>query len=222
MTDAIDKAYCERRNAVSRTNSQRTFAQWTWNRGAIALVVAALVGALSAAPAQAGHYFFNGSGAAIHIHTARPATFNEINQSGDLSNHFDWSRYDWSWKSYAELPRTGHSWVGIHGIDNDYGRTGWSGLSTNNGDRQGFASDSGGHYAHNHNLYNLTYVRDMSGFQRDALTCQELGHALSLNHAAGDCMGYGYFANWNSTQGRHSLDAVNFLFTQFGHTDFYL
>jgi hypothetical protein len=45
--------------------------------------------------------------------------------------------------------------------------------------------------------------------ERRAIACQEVGHAAGLDHAAGDCMGIGYFSQWSQYVGSHSASVVN-------------
>lgn len=159
---------------------------------------AALVIAVAVATTAVGHWLYVGSDPA-HIHVNVHWFLNEVDQSSNAQSNTREAQIEWHQDTSLDLSSTSsHDTARFHVVDGFYGNTGWAGLG-----------DYCYHCGHLHSRLNLSYD---NGDDR-ATTCQEIGHNIGEDHHPGDCMGAGYFADWNSGVGQHSIDEVNFVYS---------
>lgn len=168
--------------------------------------------------ALAFHWFYDGNGQVIHQHTRTYTTINEINESPAWRAEANQARVEWHGDTILDFPlTTTHAGSRIALIDQDFGRTGWSGLATDNGGN--FVTDGAGHYTSNHGhvLLNLAYRFDLGSYGRRGVACQEIGHEVGILHGSYDCMNYTYLRGAVNTLEAQTIADVNWFYPTFGH-----
>lgn len=160
-------------------------------RAAIVTVAAAL----AAVPAVASAHWINNSntsGNDAHIHVGTHYFLNEVDQSSAARSNTRDAQIEWHSDTVLDLSSTSnHDTSRFHAVDAYYGNTGWAG-----------SGEYCWHCGHLHTRLNLSYS---SGSSR-TVACQEIGHNVGADHAAGDCMGYGYYSDWSPYVESHSID----------------
>lgn len=159
-------------------------------------ILGAVIAILVLIPATASAHKWMASGQWVHQHSRYYYVFNNVADSSWWQETRN-AQLEWHGDVRLDLSSTNHDNARIHAWDGNWGSTGWVGLA-----------ESAYHTTHSHVKLNLTYRPGTVG-QR-AVSCQEIGHALGLDHAsAGDCMGYGYYSGSNQYVGSHSINDIN-------------
>jgi hypothetical protein len=158
-------------------------------------VAVAVLGGLAVVPTVAGAHWYNNQYTSYkdaHIEVGTHWFLNEVDQSSAARSNTRDAQIEWHNDTPLDLSSTSnHDTSRFHVVDNYYGNTGWVG--------QG---EYCYHCGHLHTRLNLSYS---SGSSR-TVACQEIGHNVGADHAAGDCMGYSYFSDWSPYVESHSID----------------
>jgi hypothetical protein len=145
----------------------------------------ALVTALPAASAVAGHWWFAtpGGPAVVHVAHVHAPSLSLFNQNGPSWTAMEHARGEWSGSSWAlDIHNWANGGAQLVSWDGNWGNTGWRGLTTL------YGAWDGQHIQQMGIQLNLSALPDYANMRKTA--CHELGHAAAgLDHyAENGCM----------------------------------